>query len=131
MDARRVVAVQPAGGVGESAGPGSGYVVAPRLVLTAAHAAPAVGERVAVFGAGEPAACTGVVAWRGSPGGRDDAALVEVGDPGWRPREGGAVRWGRVVTNRPGIPCEAWGFPALVQREGRAAETASRSVVRS
>ena len=124
MDARRVVTVQPSGGAGGSAGPGSGYVVAPRLVLTAAHAAPAKGERVAVCGAGEPTVCTGVVTWRGSPGGRDDAALVEVDDPGWRPREGGTVRWGRVVTNRPGIPCEAWGFPALVQRAGRAAETA-------
>ena len=124
MDAGRVVAVQPAGGGGNPARPGSGYVVAPRLVLTAAHAVPAVGERVAVFGAAEPTACTGAVGWRGSPGGRDDAALVEVDDPGWRPRESGAVRWGRVVTSRPGIPCETWGFPALVQRAGRAAETA-------
>jgi hypothetical protein len=99
-------------------------VVAPRLVLTTAHVAPAVGERVVVFGAAEPATWTGAVVWRGSPGGRDDAALVEVNDPGWRPRESGTVRWGRVVTNRAGIPCEAWGFPALVQRAGRAAETA-------
>ncbi len=125
MEAGRVVAVQPLSeGGGGSAWPGSGYVVAPRLVLTAAHAAPARGEPAAVFGVGEAATCTGVVVWRGSPGGRDDAALVEVDDPRWRPRQGPPVRWGRVVTNRPAISCEAWGFPALVQRQGRAAETA-------
>jgi hypothetical protein len=32
-----------------------------------------------------------------------------------------------VVTNRPGIACQAWGFPQWVQRQGRAAETGQPS----
>ena len=119
MEATRVVAVQQPGG---SAGPGSGYVIAPRLVLTSAHVVPARGAAVQVLVAADPVTYAGVVVWRGTPGGRDDAALVEVDDPAWRPRRG-RVRWGRVVTDRPGTDAQAWGFPAFVQRPGRAAET--------
>ncbi|HEX8631569.1 MAG TPA: ATP-binding protein, partial [Catenuloplanes sp.] len=118
MRANRVVAVE------SGAGRGSGYVVAPRLVLTSAHVTPAVGQPVTVFAVGTAAAAAGRVVWRGVPGGRDDAALVEVvDDPAWQTREGPAPRWGRVVTNRPGIGCAAWGFPQWVQRGDRAAET--------
>jgi tetratricopeptide (TPR) repeat protein len=122
MEAGRVVVVQHSKG---EVGRGSGYVVAPRLVLTSAHAVePGVQVRVLV----PPDAATyrGGVVWRGTPGGRVDAALVEVADPAWRSRES-RVRWGRLVTNRPGIVCQVWGFPALVQRPGRAAETAQLS----
>jgi hypothetical protein len=78
---------------------------------------------VQVLVAADPVTHGGVVVWRGTPAGVDDAALVEIDDPALRPRTG-RVRWGRVVTNRPGIDAQAWGFPALVQRAGRAAETA-------
>ena len=123
MDGARVVAVQdPTGGAGR----GSGYVIGPRLVLTSAHAVPACGATVQVMPAAARAVCHAVVAWRGTAGGRDDAALVEVDDPSWRPPVG-RVRWGRVVTNRPGTACQAWGFPDFVQREGRTAETAQPS----
>jgi hypothetical protein len=108
MRAVRVVAVESA------TQRGSGYVVAPRLVLTSAHATPGVGRQVTVFAVGEPGTWCGRVVWRGTPAGRDDAALVEVDDPAWRPREGPGPRWGRVVTNRPGIACQAWGFPRWV-----------------
>ena len=100
----------------------SGYVISARLVLTSAHATPDVGRQVSVFALGEADTWSGRVVWRGEPGGRTDAALVEVDDPGWRPPGGVATRWGRVVTNRPGIECQAWGFPQWVQREGRAVE---------
>ncbi len=67
---------------------GSGYVVAPRLVLTSAHATGEVDTRVTVFAAGAPETWSGVVVWRGAPGGRDDAALVAVDDPAWSPPAG-------------------------------------------
>ncbi|HET8681204.1 MAG TPA: hypothetical protein VFM54_04945 [Micromonosporaceae bacterium] len=117
MRTSRVVAVR------SSTGRGSGYVVAPQLVLTSAHVTSAVGTRVTVFAVGDARTFSGRVVWRGTPDGRDDAALVDVDDPGWVAREGAACRWGRVITNRPGIPGQAWGFPEWAQREGRAAET--------
>jgi hypothetical protein len=66
------------------------------------------------------------VVWRGTPGGRDDAALVLVDDPRWR-ASAGAVRWGQTVTCRPGIPCETWGYPEFMLRAGQAPDTAHPS----
>ncbi|WP_336159985.1 tetratricopeptide repeat protein [Amycolatopsis sp. VC5-11] len=117
MEWERVAAVTGAGG------PGSGYVVGPRLVLTSAHVVAEVGTSVTVFRPGREGSFTGTVAWCGTPGGRDDAALVVVDDSAWTSVEdGGVVRWGRTVTHRPGIGCECWGVPDLVQRPGRAVE---------
>ncbi|MEV6005414.1 tetratricopeptide repeat-containing serine protease family protein [Streptomyces sp. NPDC051976] len=113
----RVVAVEGA------VGPGSGYVVAPRLVLTSAHVVPERGGRVSLFRPGLADRWQGAVVWRGAPGGRDDAALVRIDTPTWAPPPGAAVRWGRLVTHRPGTACEAWGVPELVQRPGRATDT--------
>src|SRR5689334_1997843 len=97
MDADRVVSVT------SSSGACSGYVIGPRLVLTSAHGVPDAGGATTVAGLtdGRPAAAT--VVWRGTPGGRDDAALVLVEDPRWAPRTG-VVRWGRLVTNEPATP---------------------------
>ena len=102
---------------------GSGYVIAPRLVLTSAHVTDSLRTPVTVFIVGEADSYAGKVVWRGTPAGRDDAALIEVDDPAWQPREGTAPRWGRVVTNRPGIAAHAWGFPRWIQREGRPKDT--------
>jgi tetratricopeptide (TPR) repeat protein len=123
VDDTRVVAVLPADEPTDESSLGSGYVLGPELVLTSAHVVPAVGSGVRVFAAGESAPRQATVVWRGEPGGRDDAALVALDDSGWRPRAG-APRSGRIVTNRAGIPCEAWGFPALAQRKGWPPETA-------
>ncbi|MFE0021372.1 tetratricopeptide repeat protein [Amycolatopsis sp. NPDC059021] len=117
MEWERVVAVTGPGG------PGSGYVVAPRLVLTSAHVVRAMGEAVTVFRPGRAGEFTGRVVWCGTPGGRDDAALVEVA---WTPVPG-AIAWGHTVTHRTGIPCVTWGSPDLVQRAGRPAEVAQVS----
>ncbi|WP_370937635.1 tetratricopeptide repeat protein [Amycolatopsis sp. cg13] len=100
--------------------PGSGYVIAPSLVLTSAHVVDAAGERATVFFPGQRGVFTGVVAWRGTPGGSDDAALIEVDGAGWAPPLSGAVDWGRLVTHRPGAQCECGGVPDLVQRPDRA-----------
>ncbi|SFK99796.1 hypothetical protein SAMN05216275_14613 [Streptosporangium canum] len=116
MQVRRVV------GVTRPGGRGAGYVVAPRLVLTSAHVTGPVGAAVRIFHPGRAGTYGGAVVWAGMPGGRDDAALVAVDDPAWEPPEGGAVRWGRTITYRPGIRCESWGLPAFAQREDRAAE---------
>ncbi|MFF0249922.1 tetratricopeptide repeat protein, partial [Streptosporangium sandarakinum] len=116
MQVRRVV------GVTRPGGRGSGYVVAPGLVLTSAHVTGPAGTAVRVFHPGRAEVYGGAVVWAGTPGGRDDAALVAVEDPAWEPPAGGVVRWGRTVTYRPGIRCESWGLPAFAQREDRPAE---------
>ena len=118
MQAGRVVAVED----GERRG--SGYLIGPRLVLTSAHVVPGVDAAVSVFGVSGSDSWAGRVVWRGTRGDDgDDVALVAVDDPRWRPAAGAGPRWGRVVTNEPGIEGRAWGFPRWVQREGRAAET--------
>jgi NAD(P)-dependent dehydrogenase (short-subunit alcohol dehydrogenase family) len=53
------------------------------------------GAEVRVFSLADLRTRTGTVAWRGTPGGRDDAALVEVADARFAET---AVRWGRIVT---------------------------------
>ncbi|MFD7507627.1 DUF3856 domain-containing protein [Streptomyces sp. NPDC059850] len=120
MERARVVVV-------EGGRPGSGYVIAERLVLTSAHVAPEPGRTVRLFRPGQEPTWDGTVVWRGTPGGRDDAALVRVDDPAWvgAPRQ--PVRWGRTVTHRPGTPCETWGAAELVQRPGRATDVAQPS----
>ncbi|MEV6011059.1 tetratricopeptide repeat protein [Streptomyces sp. NPDC051976] len=115
-------------GVDGPRGPGSGYVVGGRLVLTSAHVVPETGGTARVFRPGWPGTHRSRVVWRGTPGGRDDAALLVVED-GDAPREclwepvRGVVRWGRLATSRPRTPCESWGLADLVQRPGRAADT--------
>ncbi|WP_406354853.1 tetratricopeptide repeat protein [Streptomyces sp. NBC_01635] len=119
-------------GVTGPGGPGSGYAVGGRLVLTSAHvvasgqetAAPA-GRQVQVFhpGGGDHTLGAAVV-WCGAPRGRNDAALVLVDDdPHWTAPIV-PVRWGRMVTDRPGTDCETWGVPDVAQRKGRAMEAA-------
>ncbi|MFD0260199.1 hypothetical protein ACFVH7_18230, partial [Kitasatospora indigofera] len=98
-------------------------MIAPSLVLTSAHVAPDVGGTVSVYRPGQAGAYAARTVWRGSPGGVDDAALLLVDDTAWEPVAGAGVRWGRLVTTRPGTACETWGIPDLVQREGRATDT--------
>jgi hypothetical protein len=116
VEQERVVAVTGAGG------PGSGYVVGPCLVLTSAHVVAVAGASATVFRPGRAGSFTATVVWCGTPGGRDDVALVVVDDPAWPPVDAGVVRWGRTVTHRPGIGCECWGVPDLVQRPDRPIE---------
>ncbi|SDS59544.1 Tetratricopeptide repeat-containing protein [Streptomyces sp. TLI_053] len=109
-------------GVDGPGGRGSGYAVGGRLVLTSAHVTGPVGTRVKVFHPAGGGAAQGRVVWSGTPGGRDDAALVLVHDSAdWQPPTT-PVRWGRAVTDRPGTPCETWGTPDVAQRSGRAVE---------
>ena len=116
MDLHRVVAVRG------SAGPGSGYVLHGRVVLTSAHVVGETGTTVELFFPGRAGVYAGVVVWRGTPGGRDDAALMRVEDEEWTPLAGAMVRWGRTVTHRSGIRCETSGLPDVVQGPGQPAE---------
>ncbi|QUC56037.1 tetratricopeptide repeat protein [Streptomyces sp. A2-16] len=113
MDERRVVCV---------AGPavGSGYVIGPRLVLASAHCTPAVGGDVVVQLPRHepPREYRAKAVWRGTPEKADDAALLYITDEAWVPVSGVPLRWGRLVTDTPGVACESWGYPQVVQRQG-------------
>ncbi|MGW3353732.1 tetratricopeptide repeat protein [Nonomuraea rubra] len=111
----------------DAALPGSGYVIGPRLVLTSAHVSGPTGTPASVFQPGRPGLYAGEVVWQGSAGGRDDAALVLIGDDAWQPPGGEPVRWGRTITFRTDIACTTWGRPAVVQAEGRPVELAQLS----
>ncbi|MER5410567.1 trypco2 family protein [Streptomyces sp. NPDC002769] len=72
-------------GVSAQGGPGSGYVVGGRLALTSARVTGLGGTRVKVFHPGGDGEAGGTVVWCGTPGGRDDAALIPLDDdPCWR-----------------------------------------------
>ncbi|MGI5231724.1 tetratricopeptide repeat protein [Actinoallomurus sp. CA-142502] len=92
---------------------GSGYLIAPRLVLTAAHAVVVDGApapTVMVRFLGDPSTPTGRVAWWRHDD-TVDAALVEVTGPAEHVPEAATVRWGRLTGTRGGVRCEATGFP--------------------
>jgi tetratricopeptide (TPR) repeat protein len=90
---------------------GSGYVVAGPLVLTAAHVGGDVGAtvRLRLLGAGADL-FDGRVVWS-SHTETLDVALVEITSPGHAMGDLPPVRWGRLVTARAGVACEAAGFP--------------------
>ncbi|MFF9349469.1 tetratricopeptide repeat protein, partial [Streptomyces sp. NPDC014734] len=117
MEKNRVLGVAGPGGLG------SGYGVGGDLVLTSAHVAGRAGEQAYVYRPGFAGVRGGPVVWCGTPGGRDDAALVLLGEgPPWpSPR---MVRWGRMVTDRPGAACQTWGIPDVAQRHGQPTEAA-------
>ncbi|MFK3734733.1 hypothetical protein ACI2LJ_31215, partial [Streptomyces sp. NPDC088090] len=92
-----------------------------RLVLTSGHVAARAGGRAEVFQPGREGTWSGQVVWCGTPGGRDDAALVLLDEaPAWS--SPGAVRWGRMVTDEPGAGCRTWGVPDVAQRPGQPVE---------
>ncbi|MGA6209461.1 tetratricopeptide repeat protein [Nocardia testacea] len=105
------------------AGAGSGYLIAPRLVLTSAHVVGEGATEVTVLRPGRCGVYSAKVAWCGTAGGIDDAALVEVDDPAWMAPQMRPVIWGRIVTQQPGIKCRTWGLPDFAQCEGTGTDT--------
>lgn len=104
---------------GES-GFGSGYLIAPRLVLTSAHVVPPPHEHAEIALSGPDAArATAVVRWRRYDGDNVDAALLEIpADHAWTPPMSlrgafarTAQRWGRLVTGGTEVRVSATGFP--------------------
>lgn len=109
----RVQPPPPGGGRWTS---GSGYLLAARLVLTAAHVVCPAGPPLADIrvrgGSGELVRAR--VVWHRRDGGID-VALVEITDPAWSdPKWRHPARWGRLVTSRPSQTAEAVGFPKVV-----------------
>lgn len=86
---------------------GSGYLIAGRLLLTAAHAVPTDGAQVRLLE--EEALWEARVLWRGDS--LLDAALLEITDPDFEPMAHRPTRFGRIVSSAPGTRCEAVGFP--------------------
>jgi tetratricopeptide (TPR) repeat protein len=96
---------------------GSGYLVAERLVLTAAHVVftdEGVAGSVTLRPLGAQRPLGGRVVWR--PERRPvDAALVEITEADWRAPRLGPLRWGRLTGQAARIACEAMGFPRVLR----------------
>ncbi|MFI5911953.1 trypsin-like peptidase domain-containing protein [Dactylosporangium sp. NPDC051541] len=104
-DPGRVVAISPDRPAADGSWSfGTGYLIAPRLVLTAAHVLPDLTAPVNVRRRAERS--TARVVWSGL-----DVALLHIDDPGWAPPVAGPCRWGRFTTAQPGLPCAAIGYP--------------------
>ncbi|MGK5543140.1 S1 family peptidase [Streptomyces sp. URMC 127] len=102
---------------------GSGYLLTPRLVLTAAHVLKGAPEaRVAVVGGtGRHSAR---VVWRGE--GACDAALLVSGRDLVRPETAARlspVRWARLTDSSPLRGCQAMGFPRAQHDRTRGVDT--------
>jgi len=110
MDERRLAAVFAVDGNGQTK-TSTGYIIAPRLLLTAAHAVDdAAAIEVQLIDQADPMPCA--VVWNG----RDhdlDAALLEVDESHWPPATPQEpVRFGRLATLLPHTRAETIGFPA-------------------
>src|SRR6266536_852012 len=124
MDRRRLADVR-AGTAEQSRAGGSGYVVGPRLVLTARHVMvddggrpwPRVEVRLGHPGDGPPRRCAAALAWTDNV--RDLALLRIDGVPF---TDGPEVRWGWFTGSDP-VDYKGLGFPGFVDYEsGRGVE---------
>ena len=109
---------------------GSGYVVAARLVLTAAHvivarpAGPrsfhtlATSQDIRLRAEHVDTLFSGRVVWRGE-GENLDVALVEITDEAWPKAPATPVRWGRTTCQQTRVDCTAAGFPQVLRLPDR------------
>ncbi|MEU6168012.1 trypsin-like peptidase domain-containing protein [Streptomyces tanashiensis] len=112
MELGRIAAVLLPGTSGY-AGNGSGYLLGPRLVLTARHVLADREECAVQVPGGRPVRCRTV--WRGgTTGGADVDAALLLADEDVR-EQVAPVRWGRLVTTRH-QPCDVAGYPDAGRR---------------
>ncbi|MFE1444626.1 trypsin-like peptidase domain-containing protein [Streptomyces sp. NPDC058739] len=114
-------------------GCGSGYLVGPRLVLTAAHAivVEVSGKRsfhtlsssqdIRCRVTGDDTLFHGEVVWRGE-GADLDVALVEITDGTWHKDRVAPVRWGRTTCQKSRVDCTAVGYPQVLRLSGQRRE---------
>ncbi|MFJ7148997.1 trypsin-like peptidase domain-containing protein [Streptomyces sp. NPDC100445] len=113
MELNRVVAVLLPDARQRYGGNGTGYLLGPRLVLTARHVLNGRTSCDVQVPGGRTVPCT--VVWRGT--GHVDAALLLAGTDVLR--QVAPVRWGRLVTARH-QPCDVAGYPEAGRRAGGA-----------
>ena len=102
---------------------GSGYIVGPNLVLTAAHTVRRKGERCEVRPLGTSEWLVADVVWS-HPAPGVDAALARVADKAWADLpERSPVRWAAPLGD--GMPCYALGFPDAQERPDGVRDTES------
>lgn len=97
---------------------GSGYLIAPSLVLTAGHVAKEASAQVLFAHEDQWRDCRRVW-WQD---GDVDAALLEITDPDWRPRSLEPIRWGQ-LTGARSIEWDSVGFPDVEPLVGGLRET--------
>ncbi|MBA3843885.1 MAG: tetratricopeptide repeat protein [Actinobacteria bacterium] len=93
---------------------GSGYPLASRLILTAAHVVCSNEQPLAAIKVRESDSILrgGTVAWYDAS---TDLALIEIVDPDWKDQQWAQpVRWGRLVTQQSIPACTVRGFPAVL-----------------
>ncbi|MET9557153.1 tetratricopeptide repeat protein [Streptomyces sp. NPDC006645] len=103
---------------GES-GFGTGYLIAPRLVLSSAHVVPSPHREAEITLSESATSAMAVVRWRRYDGDNMDAVLLEIpADQAWTPPASlrgsfgrSPQRWGRLVTGGTEVPVSATGFP--------------------
>jgi putative sterol carrier protein len=98
---------------------GSGFLLAERLVLTAAHVVRGdLADQIHVSLPFVAASATGSIMWSGSAVGLD-AALIELDRPPAtaRPTLPPSVRWGWLTGQQPGVPATAVGFPRVLRAD--------------
>ncbi|MGW2219454.1 trypsin-like peptidase domain-containing protein [Nonomuraea sp. NPDC001684] len=102
---------------------GSGYLIAPRLLITSTHVLsatgrPGLGAEIKVRTADRTRLWSAVCTWS-SADPQVDVAVLEIIDGDWGDPPVAPVRWGRLVSRRAEVVCQASGFPeVLAQPDG-------------
>ncbi|MFB8030053.1 MULTISPECIES: hypothetical protein [unclassified Streptomyces] len=124
MDPARLALIR-SGTKDETRSTGSGYLIGPRLILTARHVLvdresgapwPRISARIGHFGYGPTLTAKAELLW--TPPGDLDVALLRIDDA---PDVPGAISWGR-LTGRAPLPYQGLGYPKAAAVDKREVE---------